>query len=35
VVVIAIAAVVICVLAAFFPALNAAKLAPARALRYE
>ncbi len=35
VVVIALAAVVICVLAAFFPALNAAKLAPARALRYE
>jgi lipoprotein-releasing system permease protein len=35
VVVIAGAAVVICVLAAFFPAINAARLAPARALRYE
>jgi lipoprotein-releasing system permease protein len=32
---IALAAVVICVLAAFFPALSAARLAPARALRYE
>jgi lipoprotein-releasing system permease protein len=35
VVVIAISAVVICVLAALLPALNAARLAPARALRYE
>lgn len=33
--VIAIAAVVICLLAALLPALNAARLAPARALRYE
>jgi lipoprotein-releasing system permease protein len=33
--VIAISAVVICVLAALVPALSAAKLAPARALRYE
>ena len=32
---IAISAVVICVLAALLPALNAARLAPARALRYE
>ncbi len=32
---IAISAVVICVLAALIPALSAAKLAPARALRYE
>ena len=32
---IAVSAVVICVLAALIPALNAAKLAPARALRYE
>jgi lipoprotein-releasing system permease protein len=32
---IALAAVVICVMAAFFPALSAARLAPARALRYE
>jgi lipoprotein-releasing system permease protein len=35
IVVIAIAAVVICLLAALLPALNAARLAPARALRYE
>jgi lipoprotein-releasing system permease protein len=35
VVVIAIAAVIICLLAALLPALNAARLAPARALRYE
>lgn len=35
VVLIAISAVVICVLAALIPALSAAKLAPARALRYE
>jgi lipoprotein-releasing system permease protein len=35
VVLIAISAVVVCVLAALIPALNAAKLAPARALRYE
>jgi lipoprotein-releasing system permease protein len=33
--VIAISAVVVCVLAALLPALNAAALAPARALRYE
>jgi lipoprotein-releasing system permease protein len=32
---IALAAVIICVMAAFFPALSAARLAPARALRYE
>jgi lipoprotein-releasing system permease protein len=32
---IAISAVVICVLAALLPAMNAARLAPARALRYE
>ncbi len=32
---IAISAVVVCVLAALLPALNAARLAPARALRYE
>jgi lipoprotein-releasing system permease protein len=35
VVIIAIAAVIICLLAALLPALNAARLAPARALRYE
>lgn len=35
VVLIALSAVVICVLAALIPALSAAKLAPARALRYE
>jgi lipoprotein-releasing system permease protein len=35
VVLIAISAVVICVMAALIPALSAAKLAPARALRYE
>ena len=35
VVIIAVAAVVICLLAALLPALNAARLAPARALRYE
>ncbi len=35
VVIIAFSAVVICVLAALLPALNAARLAPARALRYE
>ena len=33
--IIAVAAVVICLLAALLPALNAARLAPARALRYE
>ena len=33
--IIALSAVVICVLAALLPALNAARLAPARALRYE
>jgi lipoprotein-releasing system permease protein len=33
--VIAVSAVVICLLAALLPALNAARLAPARALRYE
>ena len=32
---IAISAVVVCILAALLPALNAARLAPARALRYE
>jgi lipoprotein-releasing system permease protein len=32
---IAVTAVIICVMAAFFPALSAARLAPARALRYE
>jgi lipoprotein-releasing system permease protein len=32
---IALSAVVVCVLAALLPALNAARLAPARALRYE
>ena len=32
---IAISAVVICILAALIPAVNAARLAPARALRYE
>jgi lipoprotein-releasing system permease protein len=35
VMIIAIAAVIICLLAALLPALNAARLAPARALRYE
>jgi lipoprotein-releasing system permease protein len=35
IVIIALAAIVICVLAALVPALGAAKLAPARALRYE
>jgi len=35
IVLIAISAIVFCVLAALFPALSAAKLAPARALRYE
>jgi lipoprotein-releasing system permease protein len=35
VIIIALSAVVICVLAALLPALNAARLAPARALRYE
>jgi lipoprotein-releasing system permease protein len=33
--IIAVAAVIICLLAALLPALNAARLAPARALRYE
>ncbi len=33
--IIAVSAVVICLLAAFLPAANAARLAPARALRYE
>jgi lipoprotein-releasing system permease protein len=33
--VIAVSALAVCVLAAFLPALNAARLAPARALRYE
>ena len=32
---IAISAVVICILAALIPAVNAARLAPAQALRYE
>jgi lipoprotein-releasing system permease protein len=32
---IAVSAVVVCVLAALLPAMNAAALAPARALRYE
>ena len=32
---IALSAVVVCVLAALLPAINAARLAPARALRYE
>jgi lipoprotein-releasing system permease protein len=32
---IALAAVIICVLAAFIPAWGASRLAPARALRYE
>jgi lipoprotein-releasing system permease protein len=35
VVVIAVGAVLICLLAALIPALSAARLAPARALRYE
>jgi lipoprotein-releasing system permease protein len=35
IVIIALAAIVICVLAALIPAVGAAKLAPARALRYE
>jgi lipoprotein-releasing system permease protein len=33
--IIAVSAVIICVLAALLPAVNAARLAPARALRYE
>jgi lipoprotein-releasing system permease protein len=35
IVIISISAVTICILAALIPAINAARLAPARALRYE